>query len=73
MNIKINHALEANEEENIPTKKAHEENETLCEESNEKSEEKKMFLQLFLMKTKGENGNDLENSFDKRNKSEKRK
>ena len=43
MNIKINHALEANEEENIPTKKAHEENETLGDESNEKPEEKKMF------------------------------
>ena len=43
MNIKINHALEANEEENIPTKKAHEENETLGEESNEKPEEKKIF------------------------------
>ena len=44
--------MEANKEENIPTKKAHEENETLCEESNEKPEEKKMFLQLFVMKTK---------------------
>ena len=51
-NIKINPALEPNEEENIPTKKAQEENETLGEESNENPKEKKMFLQLFLMKTK---------------------
>lgn len=52
MNIKINHALEANEEENIPTKKAHEENETLGEESNEKPEEKKMFYNYFWWKQK---------------------
>ena len=68
MNIKINHALEANEEENIPTKKAQEENKTLGEESNENPEEKKMFLQLFLMKTKVRR---KWNAFDKMNKSEK--
>ena len=52
MNIKISPALEANKEENIPTKKVHEENETLCEESNEKPEEKKMFYNYFWWKQK---------------------
>ena len=51
-NIKINPALEPNEEENIPTKKAQEENETLGEQSNENPKKRKCFYNYFWWKQK---------------------